>query len=198
MDNLTERRMPVRFTEKERELIEKLLKEGNSIHSIARFIKRPPSSLYNEVSSGGGREVYNSEERKKTNSLAFIKFDKSELDIFTNHPNQTFGKTRYFTLEERKFVEMAIKKGATIAVIAMHLKRTHSSIGAEITRGGGRINYDAEKRSEQIKKNLLRRGKVSPNEYDADNFADFSDLENRIQVLEMQLEIILDIIKEKK
>lgn len=101
-------------------------------------------------------------------------------------------------LMERKEISRHIKKGFSLSHIATLIQRGKNSVIFEVRRNGGRDNYDPikahelslERKAERhIKCSGTLKGKV-PNPYQI--------LLHRIENLEMQMEIIIETLKDIK
>lgn len=108
----------------------------------------------------------------------------SELEEVLNRykPQQQRKRTpsKQFSLEERKEVERLIKQGTPQRKIGIMLNRHHSSISFEIRRGGGASQYNAVKSHNTVYK---KNGGTAI-------------IIERIEALEMQIEILTDKIRE--
>jgi IS30 family transposase len=102
-----------------------------------------------------------------------------------------------FTLNERKQIEALLKKQLPGAEIAREINRSKNGVNTEIRLNGGRVNYSAEKafdNSEKVQKEKIRK----QTEFLRKTLNPYKKLSERIENLEMQIEILIDTIKELK
>ena len=92
---------------------------------------------------------------------------------------------KYLSLEERELIEKYIKEKFTGNQIAFLLKRSQNCINREIKINGGRVFYNASQAS--VNSRMLKRKKNK-------NLLG-EKLKDRIESLEMQMEILTDEIK---
>jgi len=99
-------------------------------------------------------------------------------------------------LMERKFIAKMIKEGLSLCQIAHELNRGKNTVIAEVRRNGGRLEYDPvkaqqiaieKKEKKHLKCSQSTKGKMSN---------PFMNLNERIENIEMQLEIITETLKE--
>jgi len=103
------------------------------------------------------------------------------------------GRRNIFTYEERKQIESLLKMGVVLKGIARAMGTNYSVIQREISLNGNRSNYsadEAQKRADE-KEALRKKGIYTPLPPPRKNI-----LSQRIDNLEMQLEIIIDQIKD--
>ncbi len=91
----------------EREVIEKMLKEGTSTNKIARTLGRAPSSVYLEIRRGKGAEGYNAKE--------------AEEKSLEREKNRNLKQERFFSEEDQKKIVEGINEGLSILKIAFNL-----------------------------------------------------------------------------
>lgn len=96
------------------------------------------------------------------------------------------------TLEDRKIIENHLSLGLSLRKIAKIIKKNHSSVSYETMKNGGAQNYSAE--IAHARANLAMK-KTSLN---LCNSLIVNDIITRLDNLEMQLEILIDQIKEIK
>lgn len=103
------------------------------------------------------------------------------------------------SLEEREQIYQGIVKGEKFFEIAETIGRMKSTILEEIKRNGGREYYNPYKAHERYRKNKTKTLKKRSENYKAIINSDpHKILCTRVDNLEMQLEIALDIIIELK
>lgn len=105
------------------------------------------------------------------------------------------GAFKQLTLEERRLIEKYIKMGISFNQQARMIGRSNYTIADEIRRNGGRENYCAEKAQERA---VVMRGRSSSNSQSKVYKGRIDKLETRVDSLEMQIEILMDLIKEIK
>lgn len=129
---------------------------------------------------------------------------------------------KVFTLEQRKKLKEYLDRGFDLTTIGGLLNRSYAGFGKEFKRGGGRYNYDPELAHENFLKSS-RQSKQSRKQLDfiemplENNLPDLSEetqpieeiqekppeikevklfLEERIEILEMQIQILLKKLTE--
>ena len=112
--------------------------------------------------------------------------EKQRKYVPKNHP-------RHLCYWERVAISEQIKKGKTIADMARELGRSRKALCVEINRNGGRYKYNPEEahklsveRKQAKTVNLTKKNSVP------------LTLEQRIENLEMHVDILTDIIRSKK
>ncbi len=97
-------------------------------------------------------------------------------------------------LEERKGIEKYLKMGFSHAKIAEKLARSKTAVTNEIKRSGGADGYNAKKSQlmaeERLKEKYLKLSKMNKGK------SSYINHTKRIEHIEMQIEIILDTLKE--
>lgn len=107
------------------------------------------------------------------------------------------GLVKRFTLEEREIIEELIKSGKSITGISVFLKRSKNGLSSELNKNGGRVNYNAKNAHERhLKTKYIKHQKLSK-KFEGKIF-ESNGLISRIENIEMQIEIILDLVKELK
>lgn len=105
------------------------------------------------------------------------------------------GVKYHLCLEERKKIALMISNGENFSQIARTLGRGKQTIANEIYNFGGREGYDADKANDlSMARKIERQIKCSLTTKKHKNTTVLSRIEN----LEMQIEILLDTIKEMK
>ena len=100
------------------------------------------------------------------------------------------------TFEERKDIKKLIGKGWNLSEISKMLNRGKNTITLEVRRNGGPLFYEpvkAQERYENLKQERIDRTKAL---FKGNMSNPYKELEQRIQNLEMQVEILVDAIKE--
>lgn len=101
------------------------------------------------------------------------------------------------TFQERKEIKRLIGQGWNLSEIGRTINRGKNTIIAEVRRNGGPLFYEpvkAQERFEVLKKERIDRCKKMSAGQTANPYR---ALERRIQNLEMQIEILVDAIKER-
>jgi IS30 family transposase len=106
-------------------------------------------------------------------------------------------KCKRITFEEREKIEMLLKKGFGMYSTATAIQRPNSTVTYEIRNNGGRHGYDAVK-AQQRADTASERGSETLKLRGGNRKSIKESFEQRINNLEMQLEIILQTIKEIK
>lgn len=100
----------------------------------------------------------------------------------------------HLRFEERLYIETELKKGTKIHEISLGLKRNYKTIFDQVNDNGGMENYNAEKsqlnHDEIVSKTASMNGKKA--------YKTKASLKDRIDGLEMQIDILMDLFKEKK
>jgi len=100
---------------------------------------------------------------------------------------------RPFSFEERKEIEKLISKGFSCGETALQIGRSKNGVVTEVRKGGGRF-YSAKVAQRLSDKTKLERYKKL-SERNKGNKVTFR-MKQRIENLEMQVEILHDCIKE--
>lgn len=109
----------------------------------------------------------------------------------------TGGSRTALTYEERKKIYEGIKKGKSFRLIAIQIGRSNNGIFNEIKKNGGYANYDPEKAHQgALERN--KEGNIKKAYHGKKIIDSYSELCEKTQNLEFQLEIIVDEIKELK
>lgn len=162
--------------------IRDFLDSGYSCSWISREIGVSLNTIMNEIYLGGGKKNYDPAVAEKNLPVNLEKF-KTNL-----------------SLEERKQIEEFFKQDLSIAEISRRIRRSKNIVSREMKRAGGRDNYSAEQahldaftRKGNIfeKLNTIKQT-LETNENHNQNFID------RIENLEMQIDIILETLREIK
>jgi IS30 family transposase len=102
------------------------------------------------------------------------------------------------SLEERIKIKEYLDKGFKGNEIARLLGRAFSAVNNDVRRNGGKENYDPQKAQEEA--NLRWKMRCESTTYNLTKFYGENgrclNLAERVQTLEMQLEIIIDQLKE--
>ena len=169
------------LTFEERLVIERLLSRGISLELISFELNRAKSTITTEISLNGGKEKYSAEEGQKRRNDQINKIGSFQH------------KSDSLTIKERELIESLLKENLTGSEIARKLNRSKNTINSEIRRNGGRLNYSGEKA--QIKSDLIR-GSVLEKQRSTNNIV--LDSKDKIEALEMQVQILLETIQEMK
>lgn len=105
---------------------------------------------------------------------------------------------RYLSLEERKIIEKKIKEGLSLGKISHFMGRSPNGIIVEVRKNGGREEYKAIQAHENSKITENERKKKVCENLKKSTYNPFIYLKQKIEILEMQLEIIIEQIKEIK
>ncbi len=107
-------------------------------------------------------------------------------------------KNYELTLDERQIIEDLSKRGYSAVTIAKQLGRGGTTIAREIRKNGGPLFYNAIKaQKESYQRKSEGYIKISES-VKKSGYNPFESLKARIENLEMQLEILVDTIKELK
>ena len=174
----------VLYTFEERQQIEELLKLHLTYEEIGKKMGRGKNSIRHEVSKFGKIDY--------TAEKAHERFNKRY------EKNSKKGKpaSKFFNLEERQKIELGIKQLLTTNHIGKILGRTQGSIKNEIQRHGGRLAYNAE--IAQNEATIAAKSRVEKLESYISPEKDKISFEDRLNGFEMQVEIILDLVKQIK
>ena len=99
-------------------------------------------------------------------------------------------------LMERKIIYKMMKKAHSCGEIAKFLGRGKNSIVVEVRRNGGRDAYDPVIAEQQARERTVRRIKKSSETTKGKVANPYKHLSDRIENLEMQLEIVTETLKE--
>lgn len=105
-------------------------------------------------------------------------------------------KGTVLTFVERKNIKKLIGEGYNLSEIAREIDRGKNTVIAEVRRNGGPLFYDpvkAEERAQALKQERAERCREL-NKKQLSN--PYSEIKDRIQNIEMQVEILVDAIKE--
>lgn len=97
---------------------------------------------------------------------------------------------------ERKIIESMIIDGRSLSCIAVYLSRGRTTILFEVKRNGGRDVYTATKAQENAEQNRMNRNLKTSQSVKGRIANPYNVLKQRIENLEMQLEILSETIKE--
>ena len=104
------------------------------------------------------------------------------------------GKVRCFTLEERKEIEKLLKQGESLPEISRKIGRSKSGLVYETRRCGNKDDYTAEEAHRVARSTLVEKYSIL-SERNAGQYYGIK-YKQRIENLEMQIEILHDCIKE--
>src|SRR5260221_13534542 len=107
------------------------------------------------------------------------------------------GQWKPLNADERRFIEKLMKEGRTINFIAKSLRRANSSIHTEVSKNGGRQNYVAEK-AIALHANTKAQRSNNMTTARAVQREKRKEFISRVEALEMQIQILTEIIKEKR
>lgn len=148
-------RKPIPFTFEERQKIEQMLKEQQSLSFICQILDRDFSVINREIWRGGGRENYSA-------MMATHAFAK-------NRQRAMQGRKRIFTPEEKALIQQMVDQNKSKRLMRAALNCNYTTIH----------NY--------IKNNFPNyKGGVA------------IELTERIEILEKQLKLMFELIKEIK
>ena len=107
---------------------------------------------------------------------------------------------QHLCLEERKTIARMIGKGHTLSAIARHLSRGKQAIANEVKRNGGREVYNADKAHKLAMERKLERDIKCSVAIKTKFKQPQTDIKmaERIENLEMQMEILTEFIKSQK
>ena len=98
------------------------------------------------------------------------------------------------TFEERKEIQKLLSKGLSCSEISRYINRSKNGVVTEVRRGGGKDSYLAKKSQKEADlKNSIRCEKLK--KINVGNKIQYY-MKQRIENLEMQVEILYDTIKE--
>jgi IS30 family transposase len=101
------------------------------------------------------------------------------------------------TRDERELIYQYIHKGWSCAHIAIKLGRSKNGITAEVRKNGGRVKYDPDKAEEEAqnrKKLRIRNLRYAVSENKQHHLTN----DQRIENMQMQIDIILEMVKKLK
>lgn len=107
-------------------------------------------------------------------------------------------KSTPLSLRERQFIEKQIKKNISLSSIGVMLKRGKNTVITEVRRYGGRDKYNANNAHKLAQEKNEERIKKTTNSLKKSSFNPYISLSEKIKILEMQIEILFDTIKEMK
>ena len=103
-------------------------------------------------------------------------------------------KLKPLTFEERKTIQKGLDEGLSGSKIALSLGRSVNAISTEIRKNGGRLYYSAEKGEKSFKQRSFERYKTVSEKAKKNKTSYF--MKQRLENLEMQVEILHEAIKE--
>jgi len=89
-------------------------RQGDTLREIARFLERPPASVFKQLSRTGGIQ-----------------------------PAPRTRSARELSLNDRETISRGLAAGKSLRAIALELNRAPSTISREVDRNGGCVNYRA-------------------------------------------------------
>ena len=101
-------------------------------------------------------------------------------------------------LMERKYIEKMIKEDRSLSSIAGDMGRGRNTIIVEVNKNGGRIAYDAEIAHKSMLERRLKRSEDVSEKMKVHTRTQYCFLKQRIENMEMQLDIIIETLKELK
>lgn len=108
-------------------------------------------------------------------------------------------KYTHLTLRERKEIYEWLQKGETLSQIANKIGRGRNTVIREVRENGGREKYNPTAANDKQRKNIIEMNLKRSETIKAKGLSNpYQSLCKRIDNLEMQLEIALDVIKEMK
>jgi IS30 family transposase len=109
---------------------------------------------------------------------------------------------RRYTLDERTKIEECIKKNLSLFEMEPIVGRSKYSIKNEIRKNGGKFYYNAEAAQRLADENNLKKAlylsRINSRPPTQSSHSVLSKIEDKIQNLEQHIEILFDLIKEKK
>lgn len=127
-----------------------------------------------------------SKNKDKPSALPFMNFRK------TNKPNEPLN------IKERQVIEKFIHENYSCLKISKIIGRGKNSIVTEIRRNGGKELYNAEEaqhRSDQVQ---AEKKQKTMEALKKSGFNPYISIKQKIEFLEMQIEILIDAIKKLK
>jgi len=103
-------------------------------------------------------------------------------------------KLKLLTLEERKAIQKGLDEGLSGSKIARSLGRSVNASSTEVRKNGGRLYYSAEKAEQSCKKRWFEKYKTLSEKAKKNKTPYF--MKQRLENLEMQVQILHDAIKE--
>lgn len=101
------------------------------------------------------------------------------------------------SFDERKIIEILKKEGMSHRYIADHLNRSKHCINYELSLNTSPYEAEAaQQRSEDVNKKKYE--KISETLKKKENYNPFLHLQDKIEKIEMQIEIIIDMLRENK
>lgn len=161
-----------RLSQEEKGKILHLISQGKNIKEISKILKRPYNTLYSFLI----RSKLDKKEftyQKKNNSTKQLEFEFI--------PKKT---SRYLNFAEREFIEECLKKNIIISEIEKKLNRSNKAIHREVKKNGGKELYNAEKAQKKAENGRKKVNRLELNE--------------RMENLEMQMEILIETIRKFK
>lgn len=104
-------------------------------------------------------------------------------------------KHSLLSFAERLEIQYLLQQGKNYAEISHVIGRGKNTIGTEVRRSGGRIGYTAQAGQDRYNKVYLQKREKATNLYSTTNNPQ-TKMRTNIQNLQMQMEILLDAIKE--
>lgn len=213
-----------RFTLEDRIVIEEMLKKKHTSKAIAKAINRNHETVRREIIVRKVNGIYNgsdahkqctsnihvkrkaglSDEQKKSILELFVQgvslnniaklvhcgrkkiiehLNEQRVELYRDKVGKNYHRKVRFTAEDRVKIEELIKEGYANKKISELMERSNSSVRNEITRAGGRDKYNG----------IERHNQIYTNEKD-DKKEKKSDIESRLSILEMQLEILIESV----
>jgi IS30 family transposase len=106
------------------------------------------------------------------------------------------GRTDFINSDERELIKIYVDQNKSLYFMGQVLNRHPSTISDEIKRNGGREKYDPVAAETRYKK--LKRKAIGKRTSLALDVIGIENMKTRIANLEMQLEILIDQIKQLK
>ena len=161
-----------RLTLGERQIIDDMVRGCYTLTEISKAIDRDISTISREIDLNGGKAAYNAS-----------KAHERAIEIVKRNGV----RSNRYNLDDRKIIEQMLKNGCTHNAIAVFLKRAQPAISREIKKNGGNEQYSAEAAQQRMESLLVSVPKTRKT---------LPQVDRRIDILEMQVEILLDKIKE--
>lgn len=187
---------PLHYSEKL--LIQHYLSLGMLTYYIAEKIGRSYSTVYGEIRNHGGLKNY-----KPTPLPITLRNVHNNPEMFPGIDPDLLRKKK-FSQQDKLIIKTMLEQGFTYSDIAKELKRHPSSVHCHIITYGGKDNYDPPlkpifNREESLS---LAIAFAKPDECtNEDSLTPQSDrieaLEQKISMLEMQIDILLETIRKQ-
>jgi hypothetical protein len=164
--------------------------------TIRKYEKKDGSVSWHAEVRWRGSEPKRASFRKKEDAEAWMENIQSSINDEREEIRKTFRGCVKTPLSffEREIIEARLKAGHSCSQISRELKRGKNTVVAEVRKNGGKDLYEARK-AEAMQKEILQKGHEKTASTVRAN-PPIPWMKQRIENLEMQIEILSETIKE--